>query len=133
MLRTRKNQMLVSCALFVVAATIYQALSGKPVDMLRVLIWSFAGVLLYALFSSFFGFDPYRSKLSTAASPLLRYAERYELRSGTATLATTLVVILIAKLLDQSNLVTAVVSATLAAWVYFMMRIFCGGYEPAQR
>ena len=90
-------------------------------------------MLLYALFSSFFGFDPYRSKLSAGASPLLRYAERYELRSGIATLAMTLAVVLIAKLLDGSNFVTAVVSATLAAWVYFVVRIFSGGYETARR
>ena len=133
MLRTRKNQMLVSCALFVVVATLYQTVSGRPVDPVRILIWSAAGVLLYVLFSSFFGFDPYRSKLPTAASPLLRYAERYELRSGIATLAMTLVVVLVAKLLDGPNFITAVVSATLAAWVYFVMRIFSGSYEIARR
>jgi hypothetical protein len=129
---SRKNLMAIACGMFVCIAITFQNLSGHSVDPVRVLLWSAAGVSLYIFFSSFFGFDPYRSALSDAASPLLQYAERFELRSGIATLSMTLVITVLAKLFDEHYLMTAVASGTLAAWLYFMMRIFAGGYNDSR-
>jgi hypothetical protein len=128
---SRKYQAAMACALFVLAASVYEILSGKPVDQLRVLIWSTIGVALYVFLSRLAGFDPHRSKLPHSASRLLQYVERYELRCGIATLAMTLTVVLLAKWVDADYCITAVVSATLAAWLYFVLRIFQGGYEGA--
>lgn len=129
---SRKNLMAIACVMFVCLAITFQNLSGHRVDPMRIVLWSTAGVSLYIFFSSFFGFDPYRSTLSDLASPLLRYAERYELRSGIATLSMTLVITVLAKLFDEKYLMTAIISGTLAAWLYFMMRTFVGGYQGSR-
>ena len=78
-----------------------------------------------------FGFDPHRTRIARYASPLVQYVDRWELRLGQATLSMLGCVALAAGLLDQTNFVTAVVSGTLAAWTYFALRLYTGGYGRA--
>jgi hypothetical protein len=130
--RSRKIQASAACVLFLLIAQLYQGLSGTAIDQPRILLWSGVGIALYMVLSLAFGFDPYRSKLHPHSPPLLRYVERWELRSGTASLTMTLLVFVCARILDSSNLGTAFLSATLAAWVYFMLRVFTGGYQTAK-
>ena len=130
-MNTRKFHALMACTLFLVAAGVYSRLSGQPVDLWRVAFWSLVGVSSYIVLSGVFGFDPHRTRIARYASPLVQYVDRWELRLGQATLSTLGCVALSAGLLDQANFVTAVVSGTLAAWTYFAMRLYMGGYGTA--
>lgn len=130
-MHTRKLHALMSCALFLFAAGIYGKLAGRPVELWRVAFWSMTGVASYIALSGIFGFDPYRTRVARFASPLMQYVDRWELRLGQATLSMLGVVALAAGLLDQANFVTAVVSGTLAAWTYFALRLYAGGYGSA--
>ncbi len=135
-MNTRKLHALMACALFLLAAGLYGMLSGHPVELWRVAFWSIAGVAIYIALSGIFGFDPHRTRIARYASPLVRYVDRWELRLGQATLSMLGCVALAAGVLDQSNFVTAVVSGTLAAWTYFALRLYTGGYgrvDLAQR
>jgi hypothetical protein len=125
---TRKLHALLSCALFLLAASVYSALSGHALELWRVAFWSMAGVVSYIVLSGVFGFDPHRTRLARFASPLTHYVDRWELRLGQATLSMLGCVTLAAGLLDHTNFVTAVVSGTLAAWTYFALRLYFGGY-----
>lgn len=128
-MHTRKLQALMSCALFLLAAVLYGKLTGKPVDPWRIALWSTIGIACYITLSSVFGFDPHRTRIAQFASPLVQYVDRWELRLGQATLSMLGCVVLAAGLLDQANFVTAVVSGTLAAWTYFALRLYTGGYR----
>jgi hypothetical protein len=130
-MHTRKFHALMSCGLFLLAAGVYGQLTGHPVELWRVAFWSMIGVASYIVLSGLFGFDPQRTRIARYASPLARYIDRWELRLGQATLSMLGCVALAAGLLDHTNFVTAVVSGTLAAWTYFALRLYAGGYGNA--
>ena len=127
-MHTRKLHALIACPLFFLAASIYSALSGHPLELWRVTFWSMVGVASYIALSGVFGFDPHRTRLARFASPLTQYVDRWELRLGQATLSMLGCVALAAGLLDHTHFVTAVVSGTLSAWTYFALRLYAGGY-----
>lgn len=116
--------------MFFVAAQLFALLAQQPVHTVRVLAWSAAGVASYIALSQLFGFDPQRSSLRGSVSPVWHYIERWELRSGQSTLAMLGVVVAGGHLLDAEHFVTAVVSGTLTAHVYFVLRLFAGAYAP---
>jgi hypothetical protein len=130
-MHTRKLHALLSCGLFLLAAGAYGMLSGRTIELWRVAFWSMVGVASYIALSGLFGFDPHRTRIARYASPLMQYVDRWELRLGQATLSMLGLVALAAGLLDQTNFVTAVVSGTLAAWTYFALRLYAGGYGAA--
>jgi hypothetical protein len=129
---TRKLHALMSCALFVLIAVLYGKLTGKPIEAWRIAFWSMIGVTSYIGLSGLFGFDPHRTRVAQFASPLAQYVDRWELRLGQTTLSMLGCVALAAGLLDQVNFVTAVVSGTLAAWTYFVLRLYTGGYRGSE-
>ena len=131
-MHTRMQHALLACALFLLAAGVYDKLSGNAVELGRVAFWSMIGVGSYIALSGAFGFDPHRTRIARYASPLVQYVDRWELRLGQATLSMLGCVALLAGLLDQTNFVTAVVSGTLAAWTYFALRLYAGGYGNAK-
>lgn len=134
MKRTRRFQALLSCTVFLGIAKLFELTGGSAVDEWRVAFWSAVGVATYIVLSGLFGFDPYRTKLAQFAPPMMRYVDRWELRLGQATLALLGSMVLAARFIDGANFVTAVVSATLAAWTYFVLRLYVGGYDsPAVR
>jgi hypothetical protein len=128
-MHSRKLHALIAFGLFLMAAVVYAALSGKPVDLWRVALWSMAGVASYTMLSRLFGFDPHRTKIATAAPAYLHYVDRWELRLGQATLTMLGGIIVAARLFDSEHFVTAVVSGTLSAWTYFAFRLYAGGYK----
>jgi hypothetical protein len=130
-MNNRKLHALLACALFLLAAGVYSKLSGQQVELWRVAFWSIVGVACYIALSGLFGFDPHRTRIARYASPLVQYVDRWELRLGQATLSMLGCVALAAGLLDHTNFVTAVVSGTLAAWTYFALRLYAGGYGTA--
>lgn len=91
-------------------------------------LWSITGVAGYIGWSHVFGFDPYRTRVALYAPAYLHYVDRWELRLGQATLSMVGSVAVLAKWLDSAHFVTAVVCGTLAAWTYFLVRLYCGGY-----
>lgn len=131
--QSRKFQALLAWGAFFVIAQLYALIAGSPVDGRRVAFWSGLGVASYIALSHAFGFDPYRTKVARFAPPMVRYVDRWELRLGQATLAMLGLVVLTARFIDSSNFVTAVVSGTLAAWTYFVLRLYVGGYEASAR
>jgi hypothetical protein len=128
-MHSRKLHALIAFALFLMGATIYAALSGQPVDLWRVALWSIAGVVGYTASSHMFGFDPHRTRIAKHAPAYLHYVDRWELRLGQATLSMLGGVVVAARLLDPEHFVTAVVSGTLSAWTYFAFRWYAGGYR----
>ena len=130
-MHTRKLHALIACAVFLIGAGVYSALSVHPLELWRVAFWSMVGVGSYVALSGVFGFDPYRTRVARFASPLTQYVDRWELRLGQATLSMLGVVALAAGLIDHTNFVTAVVSGTLSAWTYFALRLYAGGYGTA--
>jgi hypothetical protein len=131
-MHTRKLHALMACALFLLAASVYGGLAGKPIELWRVAFWSMTGIASYIALSGVFGFDPHRTRIARFASPLVQYVDRWELRLGQATLSMLGCVALAAGLIDQTNFVTAVVSGTLSAWTYFALRLYVGGYGTAK-
>ena len=111
--------------------TVVGLLSGQPIELWRVAFWSMVGVASYIAASGLFGFDPQRTRMARYATPLMQYVDRWDLRLGQATLSMLGCVALAAGLIDQANFVTAVVSGTLAAWTYFALRLYAGGYGNA--
>jgi hypothetical protein len=132
-MQSRKLHALASCVLFLVIAILYGALTGNPVDVWRVAFWSMVGIAIYIALSRIFGFDPHRTRIAEYAPALVHYVDRWELRLGQATLSMLGCVMIAAKLLDGAHFVTAVVSGTLAAWTYFALRLYAGGYRESQR
>ena len=130
-MNTRKLHALMACSLFLLAAGVYGMLTGQAIELWRVAFWSTVGVASYIALSGLFGFDPHRTRVARYASPLMQYVDRWELRLGQATLSMLGCVALAAGLLDHTNFVTAVVSGTLAAWTYFALRQYTGGYGTA--
>jgi len=128
-MQSRKLHALIAVALFLLAAVVYAALSGKPVDLWRVALWSMAGVASYTVLSRLFGFDPHRTRLAKGAPAYLQYVDRWELRLGQATLSMLGGIVVAARLFDSEHFVTAVVSGTLSAWTYFAFRLYAGGYR----
>jgi hypothetical protein len=128
-MRSRKLQAVLSCVIFVVIAKFYELLADKPVSATRVALWSTLGVICYIALSHLFGFDPHRTRLARFAPAVQHYVDRWELRLGQATLAMLGCVVLAARFIDNENFVTAVVSGTLAAWTYFVLRLYTGGYK----
>lgn len=129
-MHSRKLHALIAIAVFLVAATVYTALSGRPMDDLwRVAVWSALGIGSYMLLSQLFGFDPHRTRIAEGAPAYLHYVDRWELRLGQATLSMLGLVVVAARLFDPEHFVTAVVSGTLSAWTYFAFRLYVGGYR----
>jgi len=126
---SRKLHALIAFALFLIAAVVYAALSGKPVDLWRVALWSMAGVASYMVLSRLFGFDPHRTRIAQGAPAYMHYVDRWELRLGQATLSMLGIIVVAARLFDAEHFVTAVVSGTLSAWTYFAFRLYAGGYR----
>ncbi|MET0988031.1 MAG: hypothetical protein ABW034_21750 [Steroidobacteraceae bacterium] len=132
-MQSRLQHAVLACLMFFVAAQLFALFAQQPVESVRVLIWSATGVASYAALSQLFGFDPHRTSLRTTAAPLWHYIERWELRSGQATLAMLGVVVAAAHLLDREHFVTGIVSGTLTAHLYFMLRLFAGAYATEAR
>src|SRR5688500_20128126 len=120
-MHTRKLHALIACTLFFLAASIYSALSGHPLELWRVTFWSMVGVASYIALSGVFGFDPHRTRLARFASPLTQYVDRWELRLGQATLSMLGFVALAAGLRAHTDFVTGGVSGAAAAWTYFAL------------
>jgi hypothetical protein len=132
-MQSRKLHALASCVLFLLIAILYGALTGNPVDVWRVAFWSTVGIAIYIALSHVFGFDPHRTRIAEYAPALMHYVDRWELRLGQATLSMLGCVMMAAKFFDGEHFVTAVVSGTLAAWTYFALRLYAGGYRASQR
>lgn len=128
-MQSRKLHALIAFGLFLLAAALYGALSGKPVVLSHVALWSIAGVASYMLLSGVFGFDPHRTRIADGAPAYMHYVDRWELRLGQATLSMLGLIVIAAGLLDAEHFVTAVVSGTLSAWTYFAFRLYAGGYR----
>lgn len=128
-MQSRKLHALIAFALFLVAAVVFAALSGKPVDLWRVALWSIVGVGSYMVLSRLFGFDPHRTRIAESEPAFMHYVDRWELRLGQATLCMLGCVVVAARLFDTEHFVTAVVSGTLSAWTYFAFRLYVGGYR----
>ena len=132
-MQSRLQHAVLACLMFFVAAQLFALFAQQPVEGLRVLLWSATGVAAYAVLSQVFGFDPQRTSLRTTAAPLWHYIERWELRSGQATLAMLGVVVAAAHVLDREHFITGVVSGTLTSHLYFMLRLFAGAYATGSR
>ena len=130
-MHTRKLHALSSCVLFLIIAAMYTELTGASVELWRVAFWSMVGVTSYIVWSGLFGFDPHRTRIAAGASTLTHYIDRWELRLGQATLSMLGCIVIAAQMLDPANFVTAVVSGTLAAWTYFALRLYAGGYRQS--
>jgi hypothetical protein len=128
-MQSRKLHALIAFALFLLAAVVYAAASGKPVDLWRVAVWSMVGVASYMVLSRVFGFDPHRTRVAERAPAFVHYVDRWELRLGQATLSMLGGIVIAARLFDADHFVTAVVSGTLSAWTYFAFRLYAGGYR----
>ncbi|MET0659642.1 MAG: hypothetical protein ABW110_15960 [Steroidobacteraceae bacterium] len=132
-MQPRLQHAVLACLMFFVASQLFSLFAQQPVEGLRVLIWSTAGVVSYIALSQLFGFDPQRTSLRATATPLRHYIERWELRSGQATLAMLGAVVAAAHVLDREHFVTAVVSGTLTSHLYFMLRLCAGAYFTEAR
>lgn len=126
---SRKMHALAACSLFVLIATAYCAATGRSVELWRIAAWGGAGVTMYVALSYVFGFDPHRTRIARYAPALLHYLDRWELRLGQATLSMLGCIVIGAKFLDEAHFVTAVVSGVFAAWTYFALRWYAGGYH----
>jgi hypothetical protein len=132
-MHSRKLQALAACAAFTLIAILFGLATGRALDEWRVAFWSMVGVTSYIVLSHAFGFDPQRTRIAEYAPALVRYVDRWELRQGQATLSMLGVVALLAGLIDPQHFVTAVVCGTLAAWSYFMLRLYSGAYTKPAR
>lgn len=130
-MQSRKLHGLIAFALFLVGAVVYAALSGKPMDLWHVALWSMVGVGSYMALSRLFGFDPHRTRIAERAPAYMHYVDRWELRLGQATLSMLGGIVVAARLFDAEHFVAAVVSGTLSAWTYFAFRWYVGGYRAA--
>jgi hypothetical protein len=128
-MRSRLLHAISAFAGFMLLAACYGVLTARPVDLLRVALWSAAGIGAYIALSHAFGFDPHRTKVASIASDWVHYVDRWELRLGQATLSMLGLMVVAARLFDELHFVSAVVSATLSAWSYFACRLYLGGYD----
>lgn len=135
-MRSRFLHAISAFAGFLVLAAAYGLLTATAVDLVRVAVWSAAGIGSYIALCHAFGFDPHRTRVAPMASDWVHYVDRWELRLGQATLSMLGLMVVAARLFDQTHFVLAVVSGTLSAWVYFACRLYLGGYDnrrPAAR
>lgn len=132
-MQSRKLQALAACAGFFIVAMVFGMLTGRALDAWRVAFWSMVGVSSYVALSRAFGFDPHRTRVAQFAPALVHYIDRWELRLGQATLSMLGCVVVLAKLIDPANFVTAVVCGTLSAWSYFALRLYSGAYTKADK
>jgi hypothetical protein len=130
-MQSRALHAVVSCVLFLVIASIFARIAGYEFVPWRIAFWSMVGIASHVAASRLFGFDPHRTRIAEFAPTYVHYVDRWELRLGQATLSMLGCVALAAGLLDHTNFVTAVVSGTLAAWTYFALRLYAGGYGTA--
>jgi hypothetical protein len=130
---SRKLHASLACVAFLGAAILFSALTQRPIDLLQVAIWSSGGVAVYVVLCGLFGFDPHRTRLAEHAPALWHYVDRWELRLGQATLSMLGCIVVAARVLAPDHFVTAVVSATLSAWTYFVLRLYAGSYNAAPR
>ncbi|WP_116809956.1 hypothetical protein [Steroidobacter cummioxidans] len=128
-MQTRKLHGLIAFALYLVGAVVYSSLSGEPMDLWRVALWSMVGVGSYMALSRLFGFDPHRTRIDAGEPAYVHYVDRWELRLGQATLSMLGGIVVAARLFDAEHFVMAVVSGTLSAWTYFAFRWYVGGYR----
>jgi hypothetical protein len=132
-MRSRYFHALCAWAAYVGLAALYAIFILRSLDLVRVAGWSVAGIAGYLGLSQLFGFDPYRTNVAEFAASHVRYIDRWELKLGQATLSLLGCVVLGAHWIDPEHFVTAVVSATLSAWSYFVWRLYVGGYDlPAK-
>lgn len=132
-MHSRKLQALAAGAAFTLIALLFGLATDTALDAWRVAFWSMIGVSSYVALSRIFGFDPQRTRIAEYAPPLIRYVDRWELRQGQAALSMLGVVAVLARLIDPEHFVTAVVCATLAAWSYFVLRLYSGAYTESRR
>jgi len=128
-MRSRKAHALGAAVIFFAIAKLFELMTPHSLDAWRVLFWSLFGIGVYIALSHAFGFDPHRTKLTAAASALMQYVERWELRLGQATLAMLGLIVVAARVVDPDHFVTAVVCGTLSAWTYFALRLYANGYK----
>jgi hypothetical protein len=132
-MRSRYFHALCAWAAYVGMAALYGLFLLHSLDLVRVALWSVAGIAGHLGLSQVFGFDPYRTRIAEFAPSHVRYIDRWELKLGQATLSLLGSAVVAAHLIDADYFVTDVVSATLAAWTYFVLRLYVGGYDlPAK-
>jgi hypothetical protein len=132
-MRSRYFHALCAWAAYVGLAALYATFLLHSLDLVRVAAWSVAGIAGHLGLSQLFGFDPYRTQVAAFAPSHVRYIDRWELKLGQATLSLLGSAVVAAHWVDPNHFVTAVVSATLAAWTYFVWRLYVGGYDlPAK-
>jgi hypothetical protein len=132
-MRSRYFHALCAWAAYVGMALLYATLILRSLDLVTVALWSVAGIAGYLGLSQLFGFDPYRTRIAEFAPSHVRYIDRWELKLGQATLSLLGAAVAAAHWIAPDHFVTAVVSATLAAWTYFVLRLYVGGYDlPAK-
>ena len=132
-MQSRYLHALYAWTAYVVMAALYASFLLPSLDLRRVGLWSLAGVAGHLGLSQLFGFDPYRTRIAAFAPSHVRYIDRWELKLGQATLSLLGCAVVAAHLIDADYFVTDVVSATLAAWTYFVLRLYVGGYDlPAK-
>jgi hypothetical protein len=110
-------------------AALYALFLSPSLDLRRVALWGVAGIAGHLGLSQLFGFDPYRTRIAAFAPSHVRYIDRWELKLGQATLSLLGGAVVAAHMIDADYFVTDVVSATLAAWTYFVLRLYVGGYD----
>jgi hypothetical protein len=132
-MRSRYFHALCAWTAYVVIAALYASLWLASLDLLRIAAWSAAGIAGHLALSQLFGFDPYRTRVAAFAPSHVRYIDRWELKLGQATLSLLGAAVVAAHWIDPDHFVVCVVSATLAAWTYFVWRLYVGGYDlPAK-
>jgi hypothetical protein len=132
-MQSRALHAVVSCVLFLVIASIFAQIAGYVFVPWRIALWSMVGIASHVAASRLFGFDPHRTRIAECAPAYMHYVDRWELRLGQATLSMLGCVVLAARLLDAEHFVSAVLSGTLSAWTYFVVRLYAGGYREANR
>ncbi len=130
-MQSRKVHAVGAFVIFFGLAKLYALATLEPLESGRLLLWSALGIGLYIALSELFGFDPHRTRLAAFDSPLKHYVERWELRLGQATLGMLGCIVMTAHFIDPAHFVSAVVCGTLAAWTYFALRLYRGGYKTA--
>jgi hypothetical protein len=132
-MQSRMRHALAAHVSFLLIAFCYGLIAHAAIDLVRVALWSMAGIGSYIALSHLFGFDPHRTRVARAAADWVHYVDRWELRLGQATLSMLGSMVIAAKTLDAQNFVLAVVSGTLSAWTYFVLRLYAGGYDRRAR
>jgi hypothetical protein len=132
-MQSRAFHAVVSCVLFLLIASIFAQVAGHAFVPWRIAFWSMVGIASHVAASRLFGFDPHRTRIAEFAPAYVHYVDRWELRLGQATLSMLGCVVLLARLLDGEHFVSAVLSGTLSAWTYFVVRLYAGGYREANR